>query len=163
VTKAWPSDVNKDVLLVELDRVKLHAMQRILAFRARVDPCADFVGARARLLARPPDLLVTNSRLGAYNGLHLAYLAAAAVLRTRVVVYGDAGWVALARETQIAGAFYVPDQHIAVALPAYLDADLPPQDRRDAEHSDRRQQLRGGRRATDPEAQLSSSARPATG
>jgi DNA-binding NtrC family response regulator len=152
--ESWASDVNKDVLLVELDRGRLHVLQRILAFRARVDPCADFVGARARLLARPPDLLVTNSRLGAYNGLHLAYLAAAAVLPTRVVVYGDADCVSLARETQIAGAFYVADQHIAAALPAYLAADLPPQDRRDAEQADRRQQLRGGRRATDSEAHL---------
>jgi DNA-binding NtrC family response regulator len=149
--------VNKDVLLVDVDRERLRALQRLLAFRAQVDPCADFVGARARLFARPPDLLVTSSRLGAYNGLHLAYLAAAAVLPTRVVVYGDADWVALARETQIAGAFYVPDQQIAAALPAYLAADLPPQDRRDVERADRRrQQFRGGRRATDADARLAS-------
>ena len=140
------------MLIVEVDRVRLQALQRILASRAHVDPCTDFVGARARLLARPPHLLVTNSRLGAYNGLHLVYLAAAAALPTRVVVYGDVDRVALARETQTAGAFFVPGQQIAAALTAYLDADLPPHDRRDVERPDRRHPFRGGRRATDSNA-----------
>jgi DNA-binding NtrC family response regulator len=154
VIPAYPSDVRKNVLIVEVDRERLQALERILASRAHVDPCADFVGARARLRARPPHLLVTNSRLGAYNGLHLAYLAAE--LPTRVIVYGDADRVALARETQFAGAFYVPGQQIAVALPAYLDAELPPQDRRDVERADRRRQFRGGRRATDSDARPAS-------
>ena len=144
------------MLLVDLDRGMLLALQRVLAFRAQVDPCADFVRARARLIARPPNLLVTDSRLGAYNGLHLAYLAVALALPTRVVVYGQADDLALARETQIAGAFYVPRQQIVAALPAYLDAELPPQDRRDAAHPDRRQPFRGGRRATDSDARLAS-------
>ena len=47
---------------------------------------------------------------------------------TRVVVYGEADDLASARETQIACAFYVPRQQIVAALPAYLDAELPPQD-----------------------------------
>lgn len=144
------------MLLVDLDLRRLRALQRVLAFTAQVDLCADFVGARARLIARPPNLLVTHSRLGAYNGLHLAYLAMALRLPTRVVVYGDADDLVLARETQIAGAFYVPCQQIAVALPAYLDAELPPQDRRDVANPDHRQQFRGGRRATDLDVPLAS-------
>ena len=124
-------------------------MRHVLALRARVDPCADFVAARARLLAHPPHLLVTDSRLGAYNGLHLAYLASTLALPTRVIVYGDAGDASLARETQIAGAFYVPRHQVATSLPAYLDADLPSQDRRDVLHPCRREQFRGGRRVTD--------------
>src|SRR5712692_2619391 len=120
----------------------LQALQRILAFRAHVDPCADFVQARARLIARPPDLLVTHSHLGDYNGLQLAHLATALTLPTRVVVHGQATDLALARETQIAGAFYVPSQQIVAAVPPYLDAKLPPQDRRDAARPDRRQQFR---------------------
>jgi hypothetical protein len=140
------------VLIVDVDCERLHALQRIVALRAHVDPCADFVGARARLLACPPALLVTNSRLGAYNGLHLAYLAAASP--TRVIVFSDADEVALARETRFAGAFYVPGQQIAVALPAYLDAELPPQDSRLVERADRRKHSRGGRRATDSAPRL---------
>ena len=147
-------DVRKDVLLVDLDRERLVALERALAFRAQVDTCADFVRARTRLIARPPELLVTHSHLGEYNGLQLAHLAAALTLPTRVVVYGEADDLALARETQIAGAFYVPSQQIVAAVPRYLDAELPPRDRRDAARSDRRRRLRGGRRATDPDARL---------
>jgi hypothetical protein len=121
---------------------------------ARIERSEDFVGARAQLLAHPPDLLVTNGQLGEHNGLHLAYLAAALKLPTRVVVYGDAEDRFLARETQIAGAFYVPRHHLAAALPAYVGAALPPQDRRDVARPDRRQLFRGGRRATDSDAQL---------
>ena len=41
-----------------------------------VDPCADFVGAKSRLLTAPrPDLLITNLRLRSYNGLHLLLFA----------------------------------------------------------------------------------------
>jgi DNA-binding NtrC family response regulator len=149
-------DVRKDVLLVDLDRERLVALERALAFRAQVDTCADFARARTRLIARPPELLVTHSHLGEYNGLQLAHLAAALTLPTRVVVHGEAEDLALARETQIAGAFYVPRQQIAVALPAYLDAELPPQDRRDVAHRAYRQQFRDGRRATDLDARLAS-------
>jgi DNA-binding NtrC family response regulator len=144
------------VLLVDLDRGMLQALQRVLAFRAQVDPFADFVRARAQLIARPPNLLVTHSRLGEYNGLHLAYLVVALAMPTRVVVYGQADDLALAREAQIVGAFYVPRQQIVAALPAYLDAELPPQDRRDVARPDRRQQFRGGRRATDSDPRLAS-------
>jgi DNA-binding NtrC family response regulator len=148
--------VGKDVLLAEGNRERRLALQAVLARRAQVDARPDFVGARARLLASPPHLLVTNIRLGAYNGLHLAHLAATLALPTRVIVYGDADSVALAREAQIAGAFYVPGQRIAAALPAYLDAELPPTDRRDVARVDRRQQFRRGRRATDSDTRLAS-------
>jgi hypothetical protein len=93
---------------------------------------------------------VTNSRLGAYNGLHLAYLAAIVSRPTRVVVYGDADHIAVARQTQSAGAFYVPGPQIAAVLPGYVNAQLPPEDRRALARPDRRRQSsRGGRRATD--------------
>jgi len=148
--------VRKDVLLVDLDRGMLRALQQVLAFRAQVDLCADFVRARARLIARPPNLLVTPAHLGAYNGLHLAYLAVALALPTRVVVYDEADDLSLARETKIAGAFYVPRHHVAAALSAYVGAKLPPQDRRDVARPDRRQLSRGGRRATDVDARPAS-------
>ena len=55
------------MLLVDLDRKRLLALERVLAFRAQVDLCVDFVRARAQLIARPPNLLATHSRLGDYN------------------------------------------------------------------------------------------------
>jgi DNA-binding NtrC family response regulator len=144
-----------DVLLVEGDRLRLRTLKRILGDRARVDSCGSFVDARARLVPRPPALLVTNSRLGAYSGLHLAYLAATLGLPTRVVVYDAAYSIATAREALRAGAFYVHGAQIAAALPGYLETELPPQDRRDAKCTDRRQHFRGGRRVIDSETQSS--------
>ncbi len=144
------------MLLVDVDRGMLETLERVLAFRARVERSEDFLGARARLVAHAPDLLVTRLRLGEYNGLHLAHLAAALELPTRVVVYDEADDLSLARETQIAGAFYVPRHHVAAALSAYIGAKLPPEDRRDVARPDRRQLSRGGRRATDVDARPAS-------
>lgn len=146
--------MTKPVLVVDPDRQMLRTLQQVLAFRANVDLCNDFVRARARLLSNPPDLLVTNSRLREYNGLQLVYLAASLELATRAVVYGEKEDLGAARDAQAAGAFYVPRQYVAAALPAYLSAELPSHDRRDVARLDRRQLSRGGRRATDPEAQV---------
>jgi DNA-binding NtrC family response regulator len=141
--------MRRHVLLVDIDRDRLQGLRRTLTFRVKVEACTNFAGARTRLLVSPPDLLVTNSRLGAYNGLHLAHIAKTVASPTRVVVYGDTDHAAVARESRIAGAFYVSGQQIAAALPAYVDAKLPPRDRREVSYIDRRQLFRGGRRASD--------------
>jgi DNA-binding NtrC family response regulator len=146
----------RSVLVVDGDRERRQVLQRSLAGRAQVQASADFPDARTRLLVSPPHVLVTNTRLGSYNGLHLAYLAATLVLPTRVLVYGIADDVALAREAQHAGAFYVPMQQIAAALPVYVAAELPPRDRRNVERPDRRREFRGGRRITDSRTLLAS-------
>ena len=141
--------MKKDVLIVECNRETRHVLGGILALRARVEVHSGFAGARQRLLASPPHILVTSSRLGAYNGLHLAHLAACVSTGTRVIVYGDDDTATVAREVKYAGAFFVLGHQIAAALTTYLDAELPPHDRRDTARADRRQQFRGGRRITD--------------
>ena len=45
-------------------------LQRALSAVADVTACGDFQTARHHILAMPPDLLITNLRLQAYNGLH---------------------------------------------------------------------------------------------
>ena len=149
-----PMIKNNHVLLVEGDRDRLHGLQRILATRGQVDAYETFAHARRRLLLcrPPPQLLVTNGRLGPYNGIHLAYLAATLALPTRVVVYDSADRLTLAREAQRAGAFFVRGSHLTAALPRYLEADLPTWDRRNVGSPNRRQVFRGGRRATDAKA-----------
>jgi DNA-binding NtrC family response regulator len=146
---AHAATVKKDVLIVECNRERRQVLAAILALRAGVEIHSGFAGARQRLLASPPHILVTSSRLGAYNGLHLAHLAASVSTGTRVIVYGDDDTATVAREVKFAGAFFVLGHQIAAALTAYLDAELPPRDRRDAARVDRRQQFRGGRRITD--------------
>lgn len=114
---------------------------------ATVEPCTDFRAARARVLSRPPDFLVTNLRLREYNGLHLVLLAASR--GTRCIVYAATEDLALAREAQSLGAFYEPLARLPAALRSYVSATLPPRDRRNVAVRDRRLVFRGGRRSTD--------------
>ena len=137
----------KDILLVDPDVDYLRAAQNALRFMADVEVSSKFAAARARLLSsRPPDLLVTNLRLQAYNGLHLVHMADG---RTRCVVYSNYDDLMLAREVQAAGAFYERSTQLSRTLAAYVRASLPPRDRRNLTALERRQSPRGGRRCTD--------------
>jgi|SRR5947207_5306896 len=137
----------KDILLVDPDVDYLRSTQNALRFMADVEVSSKFAAARARLLSpRPPDLLVTNLRLQAYNGLHLVHMTDA---RTRCVVYSNYDDLVLAREVQAAGAFYERSTELPRTLAAYVRASLPPRDRRNLTALDRRLSPRGGRRCTD--------------
>jgi len=138
-----------DVLLVDPNAgVLVTTIRRALATVAEVELCAGFRGARARLLTKQPDLLVTNLRLGEYNGLHLVVLVAPK--GTRCVVYAAQDDLVLAREVQRLGAFYERLSRLPFALPSYLTKTLPERDRRDVIVLDRRRlSFRGGRRSTD--------------
>jgi len=137
----------KDILIVDPDVEYLRAAQTALRFQAEVEVFSEFASARARLLSsEAPDLLVTNLRLQAYNGLHLVHMAGP---HTRCVVYSTYDDLVLAREVQAAGAFYERSNRVSRALPAYVHAALPSRDRRNITALDRREVPRGGRRSTD--------------
>ncbi len=109
-----------------------------------------FAEARQDIAAFAPAMLLTALRLGDFNGIHLVHLSKLANPRAPCVVYGEADAdVELGREAQRAGAFYEPRSRVPFALRRYLTSDLPPKDRRDIGRPDRREQFRGGRRATD--------------
>jgi hypothetical protein len=137
------------LLLVDPDVTAAAAVVECLPASVELDVRADFPSARARLHARPPRLLVTALRLREYNGLHLVYLAARAGLPTRSIVYTDLPDHAAALESRTAGAFYEVRAQVALSLPSYVNALLPPSDRRDGVRFDRRHLPRGGRRAYD--------------
>lgn len=139
----------KRLLIVEPDLAFRTLLEDTVAGGAEVETVADFPRARARLFATPLDLVVTNLRLGAFNGLHLAYVLASAGRPPRVVVYSDRLEISLTHDAQRAGAFCELQRRLPYALRAYLDADLPPLDRRDPLSPDRRSAYRGGRRASD--------------
>src|SRR5689334_6277009 len=118
-------------------------LRRMLAGRLSraatlVDVVPGFDAARGPLLATPYDLLLTDLRLGEYNGLHLVHLAAVSDLPTRAVVFATGFDPYLASEVKAAGAFYEHAHRIVAAAPGYLHAVLPGRDRRDAARVDRR-------------------------
>jgi DNA-binding NtrC family response regulator len=137
------------VLLVEPNDVVRHTLHDAVIAHAKVESYGEFISARARCLAGSFDFLVTNMRLGAYNGLHLAYLCMAGLGTPRVIVYTDARDAGLAREVQRAGAFYEVGTCLPITLAAYLTGLLPARDRRQPAIADRRRQTRGGRRCWD--------------
>jgi DNA-binding NtrC family response regulator len=137
------------VLIVEPD---VDARQRLTdAARTTADVrrYAGFADVRGDLLQTPCDYLVTNLRLGAYNGIHLVYLVASHALPARCIVYTEHRDAQLAQEVQLAGAFYETRECLEVTLAAYLRGALPPRDRRAAGMVDRRTIWRGGRRCWD--------------
>jgi DNA-binding NtrC family response regulator len=140
----------KRVLIVEGDRLFAAAFHSIYTDTATLAHCVDFPRARKTLLSEePPALLVTNLRLGAYNGLHLVFLAKTSRAGTASIVYAEPMDLGLAREAQRIGAFVESKARVVHALKSYLTAVLPPRDRRSPDSFDRRRTFRGGRRAAD--------------
>lgn len=137
----------KETLLVDPDIRGVGAVEAALRLVADVDVCTNFQNARARLLQQPPDLLITNLRLEAHNGLHLVHLAAAT--RTRCIVFSTHDDLGLAREVQAAGAFFELPVRLPQVLGSYVNATLPQRDRRDIRMLGQLLPLGGGRRCTD--------------
>jgi DNA-binding NtrC family response regulator len=141
--------MRKRVLVIDADPVTCRDVQRSCQFLAEVSACEDFPTARKRLVAQAPQLLVTNLRLGAYNGLHLVHLATIHDGATRSIVYSKFPDLPLIKEAQRIGAFFELPERLTTALPSYLTGPLPAHDRRSPAQVDRRQAFRGGRRLSD--------------
>ena len=137
------------VLLVEPDAVFGSLLYQAVSGLADVRYVSQFAAARSIVQLSPVHLLVTNLRLGAFNGLHLVYLAALMTTKSRAIVYTDQLEIGLGREIQRAGAFYDTRLRLPHTLASYVRAALPSQDRRHLAVNDRRQAFRGGRRSAD--------------
>lgn len=140
---------SRRVLLVETDGGVRRALAAALSSNAIVEAHARFEGARGRLEAFAPDLVVANLRLGAFNGLHLAYLIRRERFAARVLVFAEQPHRGIQRDVQQSGAFFEQTARLPVVLQSYLRAELPACDRRDPGRFDRRTLPRGGRRAWD--------------
>jgi hypothetical protein len=125
------------VLLVEPLSLTRELLQVGIRTIARVAAYDDFWSARAAVLDGSFDFLVTNARLGAYNGVHLVYLAGAHGIAAHSIVYSDRHDAGVACDVQVAGAFYETHDRLAVALTAYLRGPLPRRDRRNPSGADR--------------------------
>ena len=67
----------------------------------------DFDDARNRVITEPPDLLVTDARLGPFNGLHLVFAAKSVKPALAAIVVGDEEDLALSGEAERAGAAFL--------------------------------------------------------
>ncbi len=119
------------VLIVEPETILRLQLRNVAADIAAIDAEAGMPAARQRVIAMPYDWLITNIRLQAYNGLHLAYLARMSHRPINILVYGDDSDLLLAREAQGLGAFYESRTSILNSLAGYLAsaaaAERPPQ------------------------------------
>lgn len=96
------------LLVVNADHDRLRATEEILVSAGFVVTCASsFDQAKRGLLAAPPDLLVTDVRLGAYNGLHLVVRAHSDHPSMPAIVMDVHHDQVLESETKNAGAVYV--------------------------------------------------------
>jgi DNA-binding NtrC family response regulator len=145
-----PDRASRRALVVDPDAAFADDLAGRLRPYADVATCTAFAKARTQLRGFEPQFLVTALALREYNGLHLVYLAGAAGLRMRSIVYCDQLDLGLAAEVQAAGAFFELQHRLGAALPPYASAAaLPDSDRRIVTRPDRRHSPRGGRRMTD--------------
>lgn len=102
--------------------------QWLLALGYQVMLATGFQHAREQLEQDPPDLLVADVKLEAYNGLHLAIWANGRRLATRTLLVGDADLV-LQKEAERERAFYltgpVDEAMFVAATHAIFDLEPP--------------------------------------
>jgi DNA-binding NtrC family response regulator len=148
------------LLIVEPDDAWSLRLRDIGTRLVRVKVCRDFQSARRELSVDPFPFIVTNIRLGAYNGIQLVYMVREAFPPCRAIAYTEAWDVWLGREAQRAGAFYDTRDCLPMTLPGLLTTQLPASDRREPAQRDRRLPPRvGGRRASDRQRQAHESPR----
>ena len=109
------------ILIVTTDDSLGHELASRLAPVA-VDLCPDFRSARGKLASFSYDLILTELRLGEFNGLHLAYIAKHEQPGARTVVFTAPFDAAFASEAVAAGAYYEHTQRIVAAAVEYLNA-----------------------------------------
>jgi two-component system response regulator RegA len=109
-----------DILIVESDpRLAETWSCAMRAAGCRVVAAASFEEARTALRAATPDVLVTEIRLGAYNGLHLIIRARASNPKLRAVVITATADPVVRQEAERVGAVHLVkpvDPHVLVGV-----------------------------------------------
>ncbi|HWK11464.1 MAG TPA: response regulator [Vicinamibacterales bacterium] len=114
----------KRVLVVDDDAALLEAVRRGLeAANIAVTACTTFEDARRALREKSFDALITDVRLGAFNGLQLAVVARTYDPGISVIVFSGFDDPVLREEAERAGgAYFVKPVHVAELL-RYLNRE----------------------------------------
>jgi len=98
----------KRVLVVDDDQGLLRMLgQMLTAGGYAVELCSSFEAAKHRLTHSPPDVLLTDVRLGAFNGLQLVILVKELFPATTAIVMSAYDDVTLRKEAFHCGASYL--------------------------------------------------------
>ena len=120
------------LLVVNADDARLRAAEETLSSAGFLVTCASsFDQAKQGLLLAPPDLLVTDVRLGAYNGLHLVVRAHSDHPAMPAIVMDVHHDQVLESETKNNGALYIgqplgPGPLVALVRQLEKKAKTPP-------------------------------------
>jgi DNA-binding NtrC family response regulator len=121
----------KDVLLVDDDRAVLNLLQQWLTSAGySVVACDQFEEAKRHLENASPDVLVTDVRLGAFNGLQLVIVAKEQSANVAAVVMSAYDDPMLRKEANQCGAGYLNkpctrDQVLAAVSEASIPSKMP--------------------------------------
>lgn len=112
-----PADVTQHVLIVDDELVVLEAIRTAFVRAGRtVTACRTFQDAREQLMAGSFDALVTDIRLGAFNGMQLAIIARHLAPDMPIVVFSGIDDPVLRQEAGRLGAPFllkpVASQHL---------------------------------------------------
>jgi len=112
------ASAGKRVLVVDDDAALLEAVRRGLeSAGVTVTPCATFECARQALRHKTFDALITDVRLGAFNGLQLAVVARTYDPKISVIVFSGFDDPVLREEAErLGGAYFVKPIHISQLL-----------------------------------------------
>ena len=98
----------QSILLVEDDLNVLDALKSFLQKAGYLVTSTDSFGRARQLLQQsPPDVLLTDVRLGSHNGLQLALVAKDANPQTKIIVFSGYNDPVLEKETHQMGASFL--------------------------------------------------------
>lgn len=110
------------ILIVDDDEPLLRALEMTLSARGKdVEACSTFEEARRALRARAFDALITDVRLGAFNGLQLAVIARDEQPHIRIIVFSGFEDPVLQAEAKAVGAQYLVKPVTGAELIRWLD------------------------------------------
>ena len=112
------------ILLVDDDVRLLEAIEMALTARGKdVEACSTFEAGRRALRNGRFDALITDVRLGAFNGLQLAVIARDEQPHIRIIVFSGFEDPVLRSEAAAVGADYLVKPVTGTELVAVLDKD----------------------------------------